>query len=324
MAAIALLAPACSTTEPPLPAPRTKVIEVGPLHIDRIYPSMFGPFARVDVDLSDLNWITAFRTEVVDVDSREPIGEEFLCHTQLQLPDEFRPIVTATGITEIRFPEGFGMPLRLITAPFREDPHPLTFFGMVLNNHDPAIDRMVNVRATIEYLTREDVGDPPRLRKLFRASLPMTVEDLALYSGPKNPDVATHCDLVGKDNNHWMVPPGPQITRKRYSGDFLLHDVTVHYGVVHLHNHARDMRLTDVTTGDLLWQTDVVYEPDRLQIAKIPAYSSTEGFAMKVDHEYEIEAFYENATDQPIDAMAMMSLYYHPSVPDPPWFKDLQ
>jgi hypothetical protein len=149
----------------------------------------------------------------------------------------------------------------------------------------------------------------------------MVVEDIELYSGPRDPDVATHCELVGKDNNHWIVPPGRQITRKRYAGDFMPFDATVHYGVVHLHNHARYMRLTDVTTGELLWQTDVVYEPRRLQIAEIPVYSSLEGFPLQRDHEYEIEALYENTTDHAVDAMAMMSLYYHPAVPDPEWHK---
>ena len=32
-----------------------------------------------------------------------------------------------------------------------------------------------------------------------------------------------------------------------------------------------------------------------------------------VDHEYEIEAFYNNTTDRDVDAMAMMSIFYHPT-----------
>ena len=86
----------------------------------------------------------------------------------------------------------------------------------------------------------------------------------------------------------------------------------MHFAAVHLHNHAVYMRLTDVTSGEVLWQTDVVYEPDRVQIAEIPVFSSVEGFRLAKDHEYEIEALYDNKTGADVDAMAMMSLYHHP------------
>ena len=90
-------------------------------------------------------------------------------------------------------------------------------------------------------------------------------------------------------------------------------DSTVHYAVVHLHNYGVYMRLTDATTGEVLWQTDVVNEPDRTQIAEIPVYSDVEGFPLYKDHVYEIEAFYDNTTDHDVSAMAMMSLYHHPT-----------
>ena len=213
------------------------------------------------------------------------------------------------------------MPLQEMVGVFKQHfdkagsyPRPLSFFGMVLNNHEPDIDVEARVRATIEYVRQENVGTPPRLQRLYRAPMPMTVEDLEAYAPVEETDVSTHCVLVEGQNNHWMVPPGPQTTRKRYSGSKLLVDTQVHYVVVHLHNHGVYMRLTDATTGEVLWQTDVVYEPDRKQIARIPVYSSVEGFPLYTDHEYEVEAYYDNTTDHDIDAMAMMSLYHHPPV----------
>jgi hypothetical protein len=41
-------------------------------------------------------------------------------------------------------------------------------------------------------------------------------------------------------------------------------------------------------------------------------YSSTEGFVLYPDHEYEIESVYDNRSDAPVDAMAVMYLYHHP------------
>ena len=119
------------------------------------------------------------------------------------------------------------------------------------------------------------------------------------------------CGLVAGLKEHWYVPPGRQITRRRLT-NIVPSDATVHYALVHLHNYGMYMRLTDVTEDKVLWQTDAVYEAGRSQIAKIPAYSSAAGFPVYKDHEYEIETVYDNTTDRPVDAMAMMYLFWHP------------
>jgi hypothetical protein len=152
-------------------------------------------------------------------------------------------------------------------------------------------------------------------------SLLMEVEDLEAYvPGPDEPpiseDVTTHCALVeqplgGKLKLHWMVPPGVQKTRKRYKS-FLPIDGTVHFAWAHLHNYGVYMRLTDVTEGKVVFQADVQSEPDRDQIQHITYYSDEKGFPIYKDHEYEIEALYNNTTDEDVDAMAMMVLYYNP------------
>lgn len=316
--ALGLLAPACGrppVEETPPPGPRVRVVETGPLHIDKIYPSMTGPDDRIEVDISDMDWVTTYRTEVVDALTGEPMGDEFFCHSQLQIPNATRLMVTATGSAEIRFPEGFGMPLTQIVAGLPADERWLTFLGMALNNHRPDIDRYAKIRATVEYWTNADVGTPPRLKKLYKVGLPMTVEDLEGYTPPPemaiDEDVTTHCVLVEGIKGHWIVPPGPQITRKEYDRIVPV-DARVHYAIVHLHNYGVYLRLTDKTTGEKLWQTNVVYEPDRVQILEIPHYSSAEGFPVYKDHVYEIEASYDNTTDHDVDAMALIDLYYHP------------
>lgn len=301
----------------PLDEPRTMIVETAPLRIDRIYRSMAGPDDRLTVDPADLDWVVAYDTEVRDALDGEPMGDEFFCHSQLQMENTTRLLVTATGAEEIRFPEGFAMPVSRILAARADEGAPveeLTFLGMVLNNHRPDIDRLARVRATIEYFRDEDFGDRPRPRKLFKVGLPMAVEDLEAYDAPHeamDDDVATHCVLVGGLNGHWMVPPGEQITRRRFEGIVPV-ESTVHYGVVHLHNYADYLRLTDVTTGEVLFQADVEYEPERVQIERIPVYESATGFTLHPDHVYEIEARYTNTTDADVDAMALIDLYYNP------------
>lgn len=314
----AWLVSGCGTPDPPLePSPRLKVLETTPLHIDRIYTSMEGPSDRLALDVSDLDWVTAFRTEVVSVEDGSAVGDEFFCHSQLQLWNTTRLLVTATGLEELRFPDGFAMPVSQIVAGLPQEQRATSLLGMVLNNFVPGIDEWVRVRWSIEYFRDEEVGRPPRLKRLYKVGLPMTVEDIEAYEAPagvgeQDDDAANRCVLVGGLTGHWLVPPGEQITRKTYS-DFMPVDGTVHYASVHLHNHGRSMRLIDKTTGETLWETEVLYESDRTQIREIPVYSSAEGFPILRDHVYEIEARYDNTTDHDVDAMASMYLYYHPA-----------
>jgi hypothetical protein len=189
----------------------------------------------------------------------------------------------------------------------------LLLFGMLQNNPSPDFTQVPKVFATSDYFMDVFAGLP--LKRLYKTGLTMHVEDLAAYEPPAgqeaSDDVSTHCALVNNQTAHWLVPPGPQTTRKQYSR-FLGTSGTVHFAVVHLHNYGRYFRFTDVTLGKQLWQTDVVYDRDRMQITEIPTYSSSEGFRLEKDHVYEIEAFYDNTTDHDIDAMAQVDLYWHP------------
>jgi hypothetical protein len=298
---------------PPL---RTRTVETRPMRIDRIYGSMQGPYDQVFFEVDDLDWVAALRTEVVDAGSGDKLGDELFCHSQLQQLNATRLMVTATGSEEIRFPEGFAMPVTRILSGLPPDQRKLTMLGMVLNNHEPDMDRDVRVRATVEYWTDEDLEGRAPPKKLYKVGLAMSVRHLEEIETAEGlftaADANAQCVTMPGYDTHWIVPPGPQTTRMRW-WDFLPIDATVHYAVVHLHNYGVYFRLTDVTTGEMLWETRVVNEPDRMQISRIPVYSSAEGFPIFADHEYEIEAHYDNTSGRDVDAMASIYLYYHPS-----------
>lgn len=302
--------PAPGDDAKPPTAVRSRTFDMGPMRIDRIFHSMDGPHERLTIDPSEMAWITGYSTHVVDADTGERMGDEFFCHSQVQMVNETRLLVTATGIADVRFPEGFGLPLHRILRGMPPPYRGVTVLGMVLNNFDATMNRSTKVRATVEYMTDEE-AEARGLKKLFKVELPMIVEP----ETHETSDAAQgeHCVVVGGLKSHWMVPPGTQTTRRRFAGLFPV-DARVHYAAVHLHNHGRFMRLRDATTGEDLWRTDVVYEPSRVQIAKIPFYSSARGFPVFRDHEYEIEAFYDNTSGSPTDAMAVMYLYYNPVV----------
>ena len=299
-----------------MPAVRTRSVETRPLRIDQIYRSMQGPYDQVFFDVEGLDWVTALRTDVVDAESRDKLGDEFFCHSQLQQLNATRLMVTATGSEEIRFPAGFAMPFTQILSGLPAEERKLTLLGMVLNNHAPEMERDVRVRGVIEYMTEQDLVGRTPPKKLYKIGLAMSVRHLSEIETAQglfqDVDANAQCVTMPGYDTHWMVPPGPQTTRMRW-WDFVPIDATVHYAVVHLHNYGVYFRLTDVTRGEMLWETRVINETDRQQIQRIPVYSSEEGFPIYADHEYEIEAHYENTSDRDIDAMASIYLYYHPS-----------
>ena len=303
--------------------PKLRIAQFGTetLPIDRIYHSMQGPFDRVYLDPSEFDWMTAVRTDVVEQASQKPLGDEFFCHSQIQLLNGTRLVTMATGADDLRFPKGFAMPMSAIVRGQPEGQRELSYLGMVLNNHEAEINKQTKVVTTLEYFKDSDFGDRPRPKKLYMTSLLMEVENLEEYKpGPNEPpisdDVTTHCALVeqplgGKLKLHWMVPPGLQKTRK-LDKNIVPIDGTVHFAWAHLHNYGVYMRLTDLTDGKVVFQADVQNEPDRDQIANISHYSSKEGFRIYKDHIYEVEALYNNTTDHDVDAMAMIVLYYNP------------
>lgn len=301
---VAMLGACRSEDRPPseIPPSHVKQIETPPMTIEGIHTSMSGPFDRVDVDTSDIGWITGFRSEVVDAASGDPMPPEFFCHSQLQLAWGLRLTVNATGMEEVRFPPGFGLHVAGFGAGLPAEKQKLQLFGMLLNNHVADMHRSAKVRSTIEYLTEDEVGTPPMLKELYPMHLAVNTEDVSLAVGE------SHCATVEGQGTHWIVPPGIQKTVNRYPS-IVPFDSHVHFAVAHLHNHGEYVRLTDTTTGEIVWQFDVEYEPDRRQILRIPTYASSEGFPIYADRVYEIETLYNNTTDQPTDAMAMLYLY---------------
>ncbi|MFQ5743082.1 MAG: hypothetical protein ACE5HV_05770 [Acidobacteriota bacterium] len=229
--------------------------------------------------------------------------------------------MAATGISEINLPVGFGIPLKEILSGMEEPWRGLSLLGMVLNNHDPEMNRKVKIRFSIDYISDSDPA-ASEISSMYKASVPVIpggevsgggferTAAVVLTGDPLQPSGESLETAHGKEG-HWMVLPGRQVIRQRYR-HLIGVPTRVHYGLVHMHNHGRSMRLTDVTEGKVLWETELIYEPDRVQIAENPPYSSTEGFLMVPDHEYEIESVYDNTSSVPVDAMAVMYLYHHP------------
>lgn len=285
---------ACSgSSSPPSVPPATKVIDIGPLQIERIL-GMQGSSGREKVDAHDVGWVTGFRAEILDPGSGQRLGEDFLSHSELTLDNDTRLLVAPAGVPEIRFPSGFGMPLGQILRDIPEAWRGASVLGSIADPSGASSRREAILRVTLEYLP---TGPDKKtgLRRLYVLALPLVAQPHETRQ---------------------------QVLRKKYSYLVPL-DSTVHYGIVHLHPPAKSMSLTDVTDSKVLWQVDVK-QADPGQVARVPAYTSDTGFPLYREHEYEVEAKYDGAGGAPVDATAIMYLYYHPpgdeefSYPYPP------
>ncbi len=312
----------CAPSAPGVPAAavvaatHSRVVDVGPLRIDGIYHSMEGVHQRVALDTAGIGWITGFRTEVLDAATDAPLGDEYFCHSQIQLDTGARLMVAATGIPELRLPAGFGIPLAQILGDLDEPWRGVSMLGMVLNNYEEELDREVKLRFVVDYVGAgaASAEAAASVESLYRASVTVLPDDtVEVLEGDGDSLWPSSLPETAKGKvGHWMVPSGRQIVRQRHRG-FLPGVTQVHYGVVHMHNHGTSMKLTDVTDGTVLWETSVKRDADRPQILEIPVYSSADGFTMYPDHEYEIESVYDNTSDEPVDAMAVMYLYHRPA-----------
>ena len=111
--------------------------------------------------------------------------------------------------------------------------------------------------------------------------------------------------------NHWVVPPGHHIYTTEITPQLNLpFDTTIHYATIHVHPFARGMELRDMTTGTTIFRLHSQDWPDRVGVAYVEEFKSTEGIPIQRDHRYELSAEYDNTTDTDTDAMAILYLYF--------------
>lgn len=303
--------------------------------VDKKYKSMMGPQSTAEVRLGDVQsrellWITGYEATMVGKDGRSPRAQEFMCHSNLDLdPVRHRDALTAeTGISgrlftlsqgqfHIRFPDGFGIPIRAS--------EPLSLTTQVLNlNHDPA-DFDVRHRVRISYRRQSELARP--MTALFQKS----VYGLALLEGEDGHfghepgahheqgclEKANASDHEYKDDygrrftGHWVVQPGREVNRTPVTKLLSLpYDAKVHYIAVHLHPFAQSLTLIDKTANKTVFESQALNFDDKIGLKRVDYFSSKDGLQMYADHEYELISVYENTTKEPQDSMAVMYMYF--------------
>jgi len=341
MAACGLFDGASRAWAPPTPAEApvyTKTVVSRAYHIDKMYASMQGPYDFDDVRLIDgdkpeLLWIVGYRTTVIGDGSRSEASPEFMCHANLDFeandyydrfpeapPISGRIFTLSQGQQEIRFPEGFGIP---VTSDL-----PITLATQVLNLTVPDAD--LSVRHKVDVMFVRDAEVKGEMVPLFQGAVegfkalgdarhygvsPDDVDHDTMGPGCSVGQAATAGDsdddaLGQKFTAHWVVPPGREVNRTNVTRFLNLpFDTTVHYIAVHLHPYAERLTLRDLTTDETVYEAKVTPAKDRVGIEHVEHYESREGLMLHADHEYELVSIYNNTSNQDADSMAVMYLY---------------
>ncbi len=311
------------------------VIDAPTLEIDGAYRSMEGPshvqqFRVLETERPQLLWITGYSSEVVD-EAGNPTNPEFLCHTNLSLVDardhaarmhvrhvhSRRLFTTSQGMNEIRFPDGFGIPI------WSDESLELT--TQVLNQNDSPTKR-VKGRVTITFARDASLRRPIRALYMTAANGLVLLDGHDGYYGIAESPTALHGmgsqpgenaghttrhDGHGRTfSGHWVVPPGEWtwttlVTRWMN----LRHDTKAHFIAVHVHPFAESVALNDLTTGRSVFESSIVNTPHRVGIETIETYADSVGVPLFRSHEYELVSRYRNPSGADVTAMAVMYLY---------------
>lgn len=322
-------------------APRAKFRErekdvLSPVYtVDKKYKSMMGPQSTTEVALGDpakkeLVWITGYRANMVGADGNSSMPQEFMCHSNLDLdPSKHaaaldaqggisgRLFTLSQGQFDIRFPKGFGIPMR------SDEKLSLTTQVLNLNIAKPK-DLKVRHRVTVRYA--RDVEVEGKMQPLFQKS----AYGLALLEGPdghfgKDPGDGHGEGCLMRENaseheyddpqgrrftGHWVVKPGREVNRTdatRLIG--VPYDTTAHYIAVHLHPFAESLELVDKTAKKTVFKSKARNYAEKIGLEHVEYLSSAEGIPFYEDHEYELVSTYNNTTKEPQDSMAVMYIY---------------
>lgn len=241
------------------------------------------------------------------------------------------------GRNDIVLPPGYAFPVAA--------GEPLRFDSMVINKNWTDLPLDVVVETTIDYALGSELDTNPRA--LFKRRLFTYLE---VEKDDHTPDHTAHqhsgsastaagsshhypgaglsdtgeglaqqaSGLVGHDQKgreytfHWFIDPGRHEFTSDVSSQLALpFKTTLNYATAHLHPYGESVRIVDRTTGEKVIELAArQYSDDRIGIAEMEQYSNSEGITFDPEHRYELVTTYNNTTDKPIDAMAILYLYF--------------
>jgi hypothetical protein len=299
--------------------------------IDGIYKSMEGPKSSNYVQLSQdstLLWLTGFHVRALDAKTKQPISNDFICHTNIDFNDvkyfsnfgltdrigKQYPRMTSLshGLENFSFPKGYGVPMKGNDL--------LYVTTQSLNHNFPDANFQVKHEVTIEY-SRDTTHVKPLMSRTAFIMLPYDKKDP--YKEPTDPgtnqcipvETKNHSYDDGNGNKmsgHWVVPVGKNTYRSDVNNQLLIADsLRLHAAAIHVHAYATSITLFDKTTNRPVFKSRIINHEKSVGLSKIEQFSSEEGVWMFADHNYEIVLEVNNTTAGQQDMMGSMFLFFY-------------
>lgn len=242
-------------------------------------PFRVKPFSRTE----DV-YITRWRSNTEEPDgTRSP--DDIHCHTYMA--DSFPRQVDAwlfTGIYTDGFtpvfelPEGFGIRV----------PKGQAFKFLPMFNNRRAEQRKARMRLEVDYAP---VSALPDMTSLSAFTVSSARPD-TYWIQPREPGTEFYRDVKAREIT---MPTGGR----------------VHAIGAHLHPYGRSVELKRVRDDKVMF-TAVMIEAAELEHQRLTTYQSKEGFYVRRGERYVVTTIYENTTDEKIDAMGGLFLFYDP------------
>ncbi len=255
-------------------------------------------------------------------DASQPVSDDYLCRAELALDSERhrailgfegersdRVLALTAGQLDLKFPAGFGIPLRSDEV--------LTLTTQA-QNLDFALRRksvQVRYRVTLDLARQRDLPGP--LSRLYLCPVPglksldsqATVyddsdqfPDEALKRSACSPggaflDTGRSDRFARRYTDHWVLEPGREENHTRVTTLLNLSaDTTIHSIVVQLNPYAQSVELIDLTAAATIFKGP-------------GGMSSAEGLPLSAGHEYELTSVYDNASGAQQSARVTLDLY---------------
>lgn len=317
------------------------------LQVDGIYRSMEGPIGSAVFDLNgaaqsskdpELVWLTGFRSIVVD-EERKQLPQHFMCHTNLvyrglgghreifrgaSLVNKDKLFTISQGEEQARFPDGFGVPVvnglkgasfgvfnQLLNVNHKDFRRPLRLQYENTVFYVPESERRSTIRPLYQALGQVMVAVNQE-QAIYNMPAPGDLHAQASCSGGDTASPMTFKDKFGQEfSYHWQLPPGREVRTTLITRTMLKlkYDTTIHHIVAHMHPFGESLALKDLTSGEILFQSNMKNYADRIGVEKVEHYSSAEGIPVYKDHEYALISTYNNTSNEIHDAMAIMYFF---------------
>ncbi|WP_298239242.1 hypothetical protein [uncultured Algibacter sp.] len=301
------------------------------LLIDGIYKSMEGPNALQNFYLNqskqDLLWMTGFKIEAVDSKTNDNRSNDFVCHTNIDYIEQEhhgrwnmldrinkqypRVISLSHGVESVKFPEGYGFPF------FSDEQFFIITQALNHNINDSIFQIKHDI--SIAYSKKRDIK--PLLPRTIFMMLPFDINDPFNSEGkmmensciPIETKNHTYFDKNGQAlSGHWKIFEGEQTFSYNATEQLAIKDtMRLHQVTPHLHPFAKQFILKDLTSGEVIYNCDVINHKNKIGLTKTPEFSSKEGVLMYPNHEYELTLVTDNTTNEVQDMMASMFLFFY-------------